>query len=69
MPVDAYNLNEIALSPLNDLSPLSFFYENGSDTIGTNTMSCPISAGDSLVFTLKNPQSGDSITTVPVSVQ
>jgi hypothetical protein len=69
VPVDASDQYGVALSPLNDLSPLSFFYENGSGTIGTNTMNCSISPGDLLTFTVTNPESGNSSSTPQACVQ
>jgi hypothetical protein len=42
------NLFSTLLSPLSDISPLTFFAAPG----------CPIIAGDSLTFTVTNPQNG-----------
>ena len=56
-PIDAYNqyLGEGPqnwLSPLSDFSPLTLF------TNAYNTWSCPVSMGDSLTFSVINPQTG-----------
>jgi hypothetical protein len=74
VPVSAYTgylpgPSNPPVSPLNDLSPLSFFYENGTNTISSNTMDCSIQAGDLLTFIITNPQSGVSSSTSPIQVQ
>jgi hypothetical protein len=63
-PVDASDQYGIALSILNDLSPLSFFYQST-----VNTMDCSISPGDLLTFTVTNPESGNSSPTPQACVQ
>jgi hypothetical protein len=40
------------LSPLSDISPLTFFTSAASQ----NTWNCPVANGDTLTFTVKNPQ-------------
>ncbi|MGO4881519.1 MAG: hypothetical protein ACLP59_11930 [Bryobacteraceae bacterium] len=56
-PIDAYNLylgTEDYLSPLSDFSPLTLFPN------AYNTQSCPVGKGDTLTFTVTNPQNTGS---------
>jgi hypothetical protein len=54
----------VVLSPLNDVSPLTFGAARPTSTTG-----CPVASGDHLTFTITNPQSGATShpITVPVS--
>jgi len=51
-PIDASNLYQplLVLSPLSDFSPLTLFPN------ANNTQSCPVGKGDTLTFTVTNPQ-------------
>jgi len=57
LPVDSTNvyLQPQPLSPLSDLSTMTFFLSTG---IPANTMACPVNSTDQLTFTIGNPQSG-----------
>ena len=66
LPVDVTDMYQpgVVLSPLNDVSPLTFGAARPTSTTG-----CPVASGDHLTFTITNPQSGATShpITVPVS--
>jgi hypothetical protein len=70
VPIDAYTAYapSTPVSPINDASPLSFFFEDGQGTISQNTMGCPVATGDHLTFTVTNPQSLRTASIGPVTV-
>jgi len=55
LPVGVTDLYQpgVVLSPLNDISPLTF-----AAAPPTSTTGCPVASGDHLTFTVTNPQSG-----------
>jgi hypothetical protein len=60
LPQDTENLNSVTLSPVADLSPLTFFPALG----------CTVSKNDVLTFAVANPQTGNPLpSTFSVSVQ
>jgi len=67
LPVGVTDLYQtgVVLSPLNDVSPLTFAAASPFSTTG-----CPVASGDNLTFTVTNPQTGATSNppvTVPVS--
>jgi hypothetical protein len=52
VPVGELNGAGVGLSPLSDISPLSFFMSSSDDP----AWNCPVANGDTLTFTVKNPQ-------------
>jgi hypothetical protein len=64
-PIEAYNLylgTGDYLSPLSDFSPLTLFPN------ANNTQSCPVDTGDTLTFTVTNPQTMTSGASMSVCV-
>jgi hypothetical protein len=63
LPVGVTDLYQTAvvLSPLADVSPLTFGAAPPFSTTG-----CPVASGDNLTFTVTNPQSG--VTSIPITV-
>ena len=64
LPVGVTDLYQpgVVLSPLADISPLTF-----AATPPTSTTGCPIASGDHLTFTITNPQSG-AISNPPITL-
>ena len=59
LPIEATNLDpdlDVFLSPLSDVSPLTFFYPSTTNP-AQSTQGCPVVAGDTITFYV-NPQNG-----------
>jgi hypothetical protein len=66
--INAYNLYLPAgdyLSPLSDFSPLTLFFPSPNEY---NTQACPLGTGDTLTFTVTNPQNSGNNNSMQVCV-
>jgi hypothetical protein len=46
---------DVFLSPLSDVSPLTFFYPSTTN-LAQSYQNCPVAAGDKLTFYVTNPE-------------